>query len=163
MAQSWAKDIEEITQANKNFRRVLHVGKHLELTVMSIPPGGEIGVEVHRSNDQFLCFEAGQGVVKTGRTKSRLTRTVTVEDDWGVVIPAGTWHNVINTGRVPLRLFTLYGPPEHARGTVHRTKAQADRAEAEEHAKARRAAAKKRSKTTKRKTGKRRSAANKRA
>jgi mannose-6-phosphate isomerase-like protein (cupin superfamily) len=135
----WAKDIEVITQGNANFRRVLNVSKHLELTVMSIPPGGEIGLEVHRTTDQFLCIEAGTGVVKSGKTKGRLTRTVEIEDDWGIVIPAGTWHNVINTGKVPLRLFTLYGPPEHAQGTVHRTKAQADRAEAQEHAKARRA------------------------
>jgi mannose-6-phosphate isomerase-like protein (cupin superfamily) len=151
----WAKDIEVITQGNANFRRVLNVSKHLELTVMSIPPGGEIGLEVHRTTDQFLVVEAGTGVVKSGKTKRRLTRTVEIEDDWGIVIPAGTWHNVINTGKVPLRLFTLYGPPEHARGTVHRTKAAADRAEAEEHAKARRSkTAKKR--TAAKKTSKRR-------
>lgn len=157
----WAKDIEEITQGNKTFRTVLHVGKHLELTVMSIPPGGEIGVEVHRSNDQFLCFEAGQGRVKAGKTKARLTRTVDVEDDWGVFIPAGTWHNVINTGKVALKLFTLYGPPEHEAGTVHRTKAIADRAEAAAHAKKKPTARKTSRKTAK--GSKRRSAAKKRS
>jgi mannose-6-phosphate isomerase-like protein (cupin superfamily) len=129
----WAADIEELTEMNANFRKVLWTGKHSEVTIMSIPPGSEIGLEVHRTNDQFLCIEAGQGRVKAGRTKSRLTSTVNIEDDWGIVIPAGTWHNVINTGKVPLKLFTIYSPAEHARGTVHKTKAAADAAEMAAH------------------------------
>lgn len=129
MASIWAGNIEDLTKENGNFRKVLRVGTFSELTLMSIEPGGEIGLEVHPENDQFIRIEAGKAQVKAGPAKDNLNETVDVEDDWAFIIPAGTWHNVINTGSEPLKLYTVYAPPEHAAGTVHRTKAEADAAE----------------------------------
>lgn len=133
MIRIWAADIEELTEENKDFRRVIQVNKHSELTVMSIPPGKEIGLEVHPDSDQFLQVEAGKGKVVAGPTKDDLSDVIDIEDDWAFIIPAGTWHNVINTGDEPLKLYTIYSPPEHKAGTVHKTKKDADAAEAAGH------------------------------
>lgn len=133
MALLWADNIEAVTKANTNFRTVLRVGTHSELTVMSIEPGSEIGIEVHPGHDQFLRIEAGKGQVKAGPAEDNLNETVDVEDDWAFIVPAGTWHNVINTGTEPLKLYTVYSPSNHAAGTVHKTKAEADAAEASDH------------------------------
>ena len=129
----WAEDIEDLTEKNKDFRRVLHVGKHSEVTLMSIPAGQEIGLEVHPDNDQFLCIEEGKARVVAGPAKDDLHEVVEVEDDWAFVVPAGTWHNVINIGRGALKLFTVYSPSNHKAGTVHKTKVEADAAEKAEH------------------------------
>ena len=129
MASVWADNIEELTEGNDNFRKVLWTGAHSELTLMSIEPGQEIGLELHPDHDQLLRFEAGKAQIKAGPAKDNLNETVDVEGDWACIIPAGTWHNVINTGSEPLKLYTVYSPANHAPGTVHRTKAEADAAE----------------------------------
>jgi mannose-6-phosphate isomerase-like protein (cupin superfamily) len=129
MALLWVDNIEDRTKENNNFRKVLWTGAHSELTVMSIEPGSEIGLEVHSHVDQFLRVESGKGQVKAGPAEDNLNETYDVEDDWAFIVPAGTWHNVINTGSEPLKLYTVYSPANHAAGTVHRTKAEADAAE----------------------------------
>jgi mannose-6-phosphate isomerase-like protein (cupin superfamily) len=114
-------DIEQRTLANDNFREVLHTAKHSQLVVMTVQPGDEIGLETHQGHDQFIRIEAGEGVAILNGERHALS------DGVAVVIPAGTEHNVINTSRsTPLRLYTIYSPPEHPPGTVHRTKAEAD-------------------------------------
>jgi mannose-6-phosphate isomerase-like protein (cupin superfamily) len=130
MALIWVGNIEEETKRNANFRTVLRSGGLSELTLMSIEPGGEIGLEVHPDIDQFLRIEEGRGRVVAGRSRDDLSESYDVEEDWAFVIPAGTWHNVINTGEVALKLYTVYSPANHPPGTVHRTKAEADAAEA---------------------------------
>lgn len=127
----WVADVEKATLENTNFRTVLFTGEHTQLTVMSIEPGGEIGWEAHHDIDQFLRVEQGTGRAEFGATEDRVDETHEVEDDWAIIIPAGVWHNVVNTGGEALKLYSLYSPPEHPDGTVHVTKADADAAEAE--------------------------------
>jgi mannose-6-phosphate isomerase-like protein (cupin superfamily) len=110
-------------QKSPDFRRVLWTGKHSQLVIMTIPVGGEIGQEVHEDTDQILTFVSGTGkAVVSGNERN-------VAQGDLVVVPAGLTHNFVNTGQNPLILYTVYGPPEHADGAVHKTKAQADRAE----------------------------------
>lgn len=118
--KGFVADIEDLTEENDDFRRVLYTGKNLQLVLMSIEPGGEIGEEVHDDGDQFFRVEEGKGEVVIDGHRSK------IEGDFGIVVPAGARHNVINTGDKPLRLYTIYAPPEHRDGTVHRTKADAD-------------------------------------
>jgi mannose-6-phosphate isomerase-like protein (cupin superfamily) len=125
----WSDDIEAQTLANENFRAVLFTGAHLQLTVMNLAPGEEIGREVHDELDQFIRIESGRARVELGPSEEEITETLELEDDHAVVIPGGTWHNVINSGPQPLKLYSIYSPPEHPDGTVHRTKAEADAAE----------------------------------
>ncbi len=113
-------DIERQTTGNNDFRRVLYTGHHLQLVLMTIQPGEEIGAEVHEDRDQFFRFEEGNGQVDID------DNTYDVEDGSGVIVPAGARHNVRNTGDAPLRLYTLYGPPEHVDGLVEKTKADAE-------------------------------------
>jgi mannose-6-phosphate isomerase-like protein (cupin superfamily) len=127
----WVADVEKATLENTNFRTVLFTGEHTQLTVMSIEPGGEIGWEAHHDIDQFLRVEQGTGRAEFGATEDRVDETHDVEDDWAIIVPAGVWHNVVNTGGEPLKIYSLYSPPEHPDGTVHVTKADADAAEAE--------------------------------
>jgi mannose-6-phosphate isomerase-like protein (cupin superfamily) len=116
-------DIVQLARSNDAFRREVATGEHSQVVVMTIPPGGEIGEEVHEGTDQLLVFIDGRGdAVLDGRTTQ-----VTPNDL--VLVPAGTRHNFVNTGEVPLRLVTVYAPPEHPAGTVHQTKAEADAAE----------------------------------
>ena len=122
-------NIERATLANDTFRSTVWTGTHLQLTVMSIEPGGEIGLEAHHDRDQFLRVESGQGRVQMGPAKDELTFDREVGDDWAILVPAGSWHNVTNIGQEPLKIYSLYGPPEHPQGTVHATKAEADAAE----------------------------------
>ncbi len=129
----WVGNIEQATLDNETFRTVLHTGEHLQLTVMRLLPGEEIGREAHRDLDQFIRIEQGEGVVEFGASADTVDETHDVTDDWAVVIPAGTWHNVVNTGGGDLKLYSLYAPPEHPADTVHRTKAEADAAEEEHH------------------------------
>ena len=130
----WVGDIEQATEDNANFRTVLFTGEHAQLTVMRLGPGEDIGRESHPDVDQFIRIEEGTGRVELGRTENEIDETHTVEDDWAVVIPAGTWHNVVNTGEGELKLYSLYSPPEHPAGTVHTTKADAEETEREHHA-----------------------------
>jgi mannose-6-phosphate isomerase-like protein (cupin superfamily) len=116
-------DVFDAVRLNKDFRRVLYTTKHTQLVVMTIPPGGEIGSEVHQGIDQVLIAVAGSATsVLDGEE-----RPFTVGDV--VVVPEGTRHNFVNHGAEPLRIITVYGPPDHAPGTVHRTKADAERDE----------------------------------
>jgi len=123
-------NINEATIYNDNYRTTLWTGKHLQLTVMSILPGDDIGLEVHHDHDQFLRVEAGQGLVRMGDSKENLYFSHPVYDDSAIFVPAGVWHNVINTGNTPLKVYSIYAPPEHAFGTVHPTKEIAHAAEA---------------------------------
>jgi mannose-6-phosphate isomerase-like protein (cupin superfamily) len=127
----WVEDIERATLENENFRTVLHTGEHVQLTVMRLQPGEDIGRERHPHTDQFLRIESGTGRVEFGRNEDAVDETHDVEDDWAIVVPAGVWHNVVNTGDGDLKLYSLYAPPEHPDGTVHRTKADAMAAEHE--------------------------------
>ncbi len=125
----FAVNIEKATIQNKTFRTALWTGKHLQLTLMCINPGEDIGLEIHPHLDQFLRLEQGQGVVKMGETKNRLDFQARVQKDYAFIVPAGTWHNLINTGNVPIKLYSIYAPPQHPFGTVHKTKADALAAE----------------------------------
>jgi mannose-6-phosphate isomerase-like protein (cupin superfamily) len=130
MALGWSADIERETLGNTTFRTVLFTGTKTQLTVMHLQPGEEIGLEAHGDTDQFIRVEEGSARVTMGRTRDAVDETHDLRDDWAVIIPAGVWHNVINAGDGPLKLYSLYSPPEHPDGTVHATKAEADAAEA---------------------------------
>lgn len=115
-------DIEELTEDNKDFRRVLYTGRKLQLVLMTLQPGEEIGEESHAGTDQFFRVEKGKGeVVIDGKATK-------IKSDMAIIVPAGARHNIKNTGDKPLNLYTLYAPPEHVDGTVHATKADADAA-----------------------------------
>jgi mannose-6-phosphate isomerase-like protein (cupin superfamily) len=129
MALGWIGDIEQETLENGNFRTVVFTGTHTQLTLMRLGPGEDIGREMHDHLDQFLRIEQGSGRVALGATEEAVDETHDVEDDWAVIVPAGVWHNVVNTGEGELKLYSLYSPPEHPDGTVHRTKAEAEAAE----------------------------------
>ncbi|PKM51429.1 MAG: cupin domain-containing protein [Firmicutes bacterium HGW-Firmicutes-7] len=122
-------NIEDATKQNNTFRTALWTGCHLQLTLMSINVGEDIGLEIHPNLDQFIRIEEGQGIVKMGDKKDRLYFQEKVYDDFAFIIPAGKWHNLINTGNKPLKLYSIYAPPQHPRGTVHATKAIAEAAE----------------------------------
>jgi len=117
--KGFVTDIEKATLDNQNFRRVLYTGKHSQLVVMSIPPGGEIGEEVHPDVDQFFRLEQGSGKVVIDGVEHAIA------DKTAIIVPSGAMHNVINTGTEDLRLYTVYSPPNHKDGTVHATKADA--------------------------------------
>lgn len=125
----WVGDIEAATTGNDNFRAALFTGQQLQLTVMCLRPGEEIGLEMHADRDQFLRVEQGSGTLTLGPSEHEVAERHRLEADWAVVVPGGTWHNVVNDGETELRLYSLYAPPEHPAGTVHRTKADADAAE----------------------------------
>ncbi len=125
--KGYVDNIERVTVENDDFRRVLYTGKNLQLVLMTLPPGCDIGEEVHDDRDQFFRIEEGEGIVRIDGQDNR------VEDDFAVIVPAGASHNVINTGSGPLRLYTLYAPPEHRDGTVHSDKAQAERDHDKDH------------------------------
>ncbi len=119
-------NIEEATEQNNTFRTALWTGKHLQLTLMSIGVGEDIGLEVHPELDQFIRIEEGQGLVKMGDRSDRLSFQARVYEDFAIIIPAGKWHNLINTGSKPLKLYSIYAPPAHPHGTIHETKADAE-------------------------------------
>ena len=118
--KGYCDDIEKVTVENDDFRRVLYTGHYLQLVLMTLQPGEEIGSEVHPDRDQFFRIEEGDGVVDIDGVENP------VSDDFAVVVPAGARHNVRNTGAGPLRLYTLYGPPEHKDGITQATKAEAE-------------------------------------
>ncbi len=123
--KGYVADIQKLTEDNMNFRHVLYTGKNLQLVLMTIQPGDEIGEEIHEDHDQFFRIEKGEGEVWIDGNMSK------IKDDDAVVVPAGALHNVVNTGDIPLHLYTIYGPPEHCDGTIHPTKS--DVPEVEEH------------------------------
>lgn len=118
-------NIEKLTELNDNFRVALWTGDHLQLTLMSIKPGEDIGLEIHPNLDQFIRIEEGQGLVKMGNRRDELNFQEEARDGYAVIIPANTWHNIINTGNKPLKLYSIYAPPQHPKGTIQRTKEEA--------------------------------------
>lgn len=118
--KGYCDNIERLTLDNNDFRRVLYTGHNLQLVLMTLKPGEEIGAEVHEDRDQFFRIEEGSGVVDIDGVENPVT------GDFAVIVPAGARHNVRNTGSAPLRLYTIYGPPEHRDGIVQSTKAEAD-------------------------------------
>ncbi|MFC4389021.1 cupin domain-containing protein [Gracilibacillus marinus] len=118
-------DIQQLTKHNHYFRTVIWTGKHLQVTLMCIGVGDDIGLEIHPHTDQFLRIEDGEGLVQIGEHKDQLTFQQYVCPGSAIMIPAGVWHNLINVGNRPLKLYSIYAPPEHPFGTIHATKAQA--------------------------------------
>ncbi len=127
-ANPYVVNIEELTLANENFRTAAWTGANLQMTLMTIQPGDDIGLEVHDDHDQFLRIEQGTARVEMGPSETEL-HEYEAEDDYAIFVPAGVWHNVINTGDEPLKLYSIYAPAEHPHGTIHATKAEADAAE----------------------------------
>ena len=125
----FAVNIEAATLQNDTFRTALWTGKHLQLTLMSLNTGEDIGLENHPNLDQFVRIEQGTGIVKMGTRKDNLDFQRRVNADFAFIIPAGKWHNLINTGQTPMKLYSIYAPPQHPYGTVHVTKADAAAAE----------------------------------
>jgi mannose-6-phosphate isomerase-like protein (cupin superfamily) len=121
--KGFAKDIEELTGKNKDFRRVLYTGKYLQLVLMNLQPGEEIGEEVHKDHDQFFRIEKGRGEVRIDGKRTK------IKSEDAIIVPAGARHNVINTGKKALKLYTIYGPPEHRDRIVRSTKAKAEATE----------------------------------
>lgn len=115
-------NIEDATIQNTNFRTALWTGKHLQLTLMSIDVESDIGLENHPTTDQFLRIEQGEGIVMMGDKKDQLTFKKNVHDDDIIIVPAGKWHNIINTGNRPLKIYSIYAPPEHPIETIHISK-----------------------------------------
>lgn len=119
---TYVNNLEKDTVENDNFRKVLNTTEKSQLVVMSLLPYEDIGEEVH-DVDQFIRIEEGEGKAVLDGVETE------IKDDWAVVIPAGTRHNIINTGNKPMKLYTVYTPPEHADGTIHKTKVEAEAAE----------------------------------
>ncbi|GAB1406401.1 cupin domain-containing protein [Thermomonas brevis] len=125
--KGYVDNIEKRTKENDDFRRVLYTGKHIQLVLMTLQPGEDIGEEVHPDIDQFFRIEKGEGRVEIDGVAHE------VEDDDAIIVPAGARHNIVNSGSKPLKLYTLYAPPEHKDGVVQATKAEAEaRHEAEQ-------------------------------
>ncbi|WP_421617924.1 cupin domain-containing protein [Brevibacillus sp. TJ4] len=120
-------NIHQASEQNNNYRTALWTGKYLQVTLMSIRVGEDIGLEVHPTTDQFIRIEQGQGLVQMGDSRHNLDFQVMAYEDYAILIPAGKWHNVTNTGNRPLKVSVIYAPPEHPFGTVHETKAIAQR------------------------------------
>lgn len=119
-------NIDSAAKMNSNYRTALWTGNDLQITLMSIPVGGDIGMEMHDNLDQFIRIESGRAVVMMGKYRNNLTERQRIDSNFAVVIPAGTWHNIINAGTSPLKLYSIYAPPQHPYGTIHRTKADAE-------------------------------------
>ena len=122
-----AVNIDRITKTNRTYRTALWTGDHLQVTVMSIPVGGDIGLEIHPHTDQFIRIEDGCALAVMGKRKDCLNIRRRINSDYAVIIPAGTWHNIINIGNVPLKLYSIYAPVQHPFGTVQATKEENER------------------------------------
>lgn len=122
-ADPFVININEASKQNNTFRTALWTGSHFQVTLMSIGVGEDIGLEMHPNVDQFLRIEQGNGMVQMGKDKNNLNFKRHVYDDAAIVVPAGIWHNLTNTGQIPLKLYSIYAPPNHPFGTVHITKA----------------------------------------
>lgn len=119
-------NIDKATKRNTNFRTALWTGENLQVTLMSINVGEDIGLETHPTVDQFIRIEEGQGIVLMGDDKNCLDYRERIYDNFAIMIPAGKWHNIINTGNKPLKLYSIYAPPAHPHGTIHKTKKDAE-------------------------------------
>ena len=124
-ANPYVANIEQAGVQNQNFRTAIWTGNHLQMTLMCITRCGEIGLEIHPDTDQFIRVEQGKAVAEMGECKNRLDFRQNMCKGDAVFIPAGTWHNVVNVGKMPLKVSAIYAPPNHPKGTVHRTKADA--------------------------------------
>ena len=122
-------NMDRFAKMNPHYRTALWTGQHLQVTLMSIPVRGDIGLEVHPNLDQFIRIEDGHGLVKMGQSKNELNYTRRVDSNYAIIIPAGTWHNLINIGNTPIKLYSIYAPPQHPFGTIHETKELAEAAE----------------------------------
>ncbi|WP_330634558.1 cupin domain-containing protein [Anaerovorax sp. IOR16] len=120
--EPYVANLETISEFNDNFRSALWTGEHLQVVLMSILPGEDIGLEEHPELDQFILIEDGKGTVKMGDTKDDLDYETSFYEEYAIIIPAGKWHNIINTGDIPIKLVTIYAPPEHPRGTMQKDK-----------------------------------------
>ncbi len=125
--QPFVVNIDKVTKQNQNYRTALWTGNHLQLTLMSIPSGGDIGLEMHPDVDQFIRVEDGTGIVQMGNSKDKLDYQRNLDNQYAIFVPAGTWHNVINNGNKPLKVYTIYAPPHHPKGTVQATKQDAQK------------------------------------
>ncbi|MCL2846716.1 MAG: cupin domain-containing protein [Firmicutes bacterium] len=125
----YAVNIDNVTTANRTYRTAIWTGKNLQATVMCINPGDDIGLEIHHDTDQFIRLEEGCGLVQMGLSRDNLYYQQHVQRDWAVFVPAGTWHNITNTGHGPMKVYTIYAPPHHPWGTIHQTKAIAEQME----------------------------------
>lgn len=119
-------DIEDATKVNRDYRSVAWSGRYLQVTLMSIPVGGDIGLEAHPETDQFLRLDAGTGRVQMGSAKDKLTFEKDVSNGWCILVPAGTWHNITNTGATPMQVYAIYAPAHHTPGKVQATAAAAE-------------------------------------
>ena len=119
-------NINHATEMNQDFRTTLWTGQDMQLTLMSIPAGCDIGVEMHSHVDQFIRIESGKAKVYMGSCRNDLREMGCVDGNYAILIPAGTWHNIVSLGRCPLKLYSLYAPPQHPFGTVHHTKEDAE-------------------------------------
>lgn len=128
-AEPTVLNIDSYTLANDNFRTALWTGKNLQVTLMSIPVDGDVGLEQHMTIDQFLRIEEGEGVVMMGDSEDNLDFIRDVSADDAVFVPAGKWHNIVNKGDAPLKIYSIYAPVEHPHGTVHATQQEAEEAE----------------------------------
>lgn len=124
--QPFVFNISHATNMNQNFRTTIWTGKDMQLTLMSIPPKCDIGVEMHDNVDQFLRIESGHARVYIGNRQNSLREAGVVNGNYAIIIPAGTWHNIVNIGNRPLKIYSLYAPPQHPFGTVHKTKEDAE-------------------------------------
>jgi mannose-6-phosphate isomerase-like protein (cupin superfamily) len=121
-ANPFVVDIQRAALSNDTFRTALWTGSHLQLTLMSIPPGDDIGLEMHPDVDQFLRLEQGHGLVMMGENRHNMNFRQPAYEDSAIFIPAGIWHNLINTGSIPIKLYSIYAPPNHPWGTIHTVK-----------------------------------------
>ena len=119
-------NVKKQTLSNYHFRKAIWTGDNLQVTVMSIPSGGEIGIEIHDDVDQFLKVEYGIASVYMGKTKQDVKFVGNANSNYAILIPAGTVHNIINEQKTPLKLYSVYAPPKHPIGTIHKTKFEAD-------------------------------------
>lgn len=124
--EPFATNIKEATLQNNNFRTTIWTGENLQVTLMCINVGESIGLEVHPHTDQIIAIEQGTGLVQMGNDRNNLNFQTRVHEDCIIVVPAGKWHNLTNTGNVPIKLYSIYAPPQHPRGTIHRTKTEAE-------------------------------------
>ncbi len=127
--QPWVVNIEEATLGNSDYRNVIWTGNNIQLVLMTLKPGEIIDLEVHDTHDQFIRVEEGDARVFMGKEQDELVFDRMVTDDWVILVPAGYWHKVENTGDTDLKLYTIYGPPEHAVATIHKTYEEAAEAE----------------------------------
>ena len=132
-AKPYVVDIEKLTKENETFRTAVWTGKNMQMTVMSIEVGDDVGLEVHEDHDQFLRIEEGHGLVQMGDSEDNLEFEENAEDDYAILVPAGKWHNITNVGDKPMKIYSIYAPAEHPFRTVHKDKAEAEAAEAEHH------------------------------